>query len=111
MPYALSIGMTKDEFMDCRPIELMSYGIAYKLNQKRRDEELWLQGLYNMHGFSVVLSNMFNKHSNMQYFKQPITYKDAKDNMNDEQKEEVAVFEMKKRIKMLEKQGLPQSPT
>lgn len=66
--------MTKDEFMDSKPIELMSYGIAYKLNQKRRDEELWLQGLYNMHGFSVVLSNMFNKNSKAKYFEQPLSF-------------------------------------
>ena len=66
--------MTKDEFMDSRPVELVSYGIAYKLKRKIRDEDLWLQGLYNMKAFGVVLSNMFCKNSKAKYFETPISH-------------------------------------
>ena len=57
MPYALSIGMTKQEFMRSKPIELVSYGIAHKYNQKRKDEELWLQGYYNFQALQVALAH------------------------------------------------------
>lgn len=46
-----------------------------------------------------------------EYVKEPIFFRESeKENGYKESKEEVAVFEMKQRIKFLEKQGLPESP-
>ncbi len=66
--------MTKAEFMKSKPYELVSYTIADRIKQKRKDEELWLQGFYNLNAFSTVLANMFNKHSKAKYLDCPISH-------------------------------------
>lgn len=46
-----------------------------------------------------------------EYVEKPILFRESeKENGYKESKEEVAVIEMKQRIKFLEKQGLPESP-
>lgn len=119
MPHALVLGMTKQEFMKSKPCELVAYTIADKIKQKRRDEELWRMGIYVAHALECTVCNSTwfrGKHSKpFEYLKEPILFKEEKDRMREnvykESQEEIAVFEMKQRIRELEKQGLPQSPS
>lgn len=64
-PYYLAIGMTHEQFWEGDPWLCVTYRNAHRLKTEMRNEELWLQGLYNFNAFSVALSNFgqgFNKH-------------------------------------------------
>ena len=45
-PYYLSIGMTYEQYWDGDPILPKYYRQADELRQKRKNQELWLQGMY-----------------------------------------------------------------
>ena len=45
-PFYLSIGMTPDQYWDGDPMLAKWYRKAEEMRQKRRNEELWLQGMY-----------------------------------------------------------------
>ena len=45
-PYYLSIGMTPEQYWDGDPVLAKYYRKADELRRKRRNEELWLQGMY-----------------------------------------------------------------
>ena len=108
--------MTKQEFMKSLPIEIPAFYKAYKQKRKIRDEEMWLMGQYIMSALDATVCNNSlwkGKHGKAsEYFNKPLLLKDieTEENKYKESKEEVAVYEMKQRIKQLEKQGLPQSP-
>ena len=45
-PYYMSIGMSYDEFWNGDVAMVKAYRVAYELKEKRRNQELWLQGMY-----------------------------------------------------------------
>lgn len=45
-PYYMSIGMSYDEFWNQDVSMVKAYRKAYELREKRRNQELWLQGMY-----------------------------------------------------------------
>ena len=45
-PYYLSIGMTPEQYWDGDPLLVKYYRRADELKQKRKNQELWLQGMY-----------------------------------------------------------------
>ena len=45
-PFYLSIGMTPEQYWDGDPSLAKYYRKAYELQRKRRNEDLWLQGMY-----------------------------------------------------------------
>ena len=45
-PYYLSIGMSPEQYWDDDPALAKYYRKADELSRKRRNEELWLQGMY-----------------------------------------------------------------
>ena len=45
-PIYMSYGMTYDEYWFGEPYRTKFYRDAFKLKQKRMDEQLWLQGMY-----------------------------------------------------------------
>ena len=72
---------------------------------------MWF-GNYGISALNVIIGNVFGK-KNIKYIKEPILRNEAiekEENTNKESKEETAVFEMKQRINVLRKQGLPESP-
>lgn len=88
------------------------------LKRKLEDEKMWMMGQYIMSALDATVCNNFlwkGKHGKAsEYVKKPIlsdVEEKTKENKYKESKEEIAVFEMKQRIKLLEKQGLPQSPS
>ena len=45
-PYYMSIGMSYDDFWNGDVSMVKAYRKAYELREKRRNQELWLQGMY-----------------------------------------------------------------
>ena len=45
-PYYLSIGMTPEQYWDGDPVLAKYYRKSDEIRRKRRNEELWLQGMY-----------------------------------------------------------------
>lgn len=45
-PYYLSIGMSPEQYWDEDPLLAKYYRKAEEMRRKRRNEELWLQGMY-----------------------------------------------------------------
>ena len=70
--------MTRREFMKSKPIELVSYGLAYKMQKKKKDEEMWLQGFYVYKAFETVMANfsagLCGKKGEAKYLEEPISF-------------------------------------
>ena len=74
LPYCLSIGMTEEQFWKGDPSLVQAYKQAQRLRDERKNQELWLQGLYFYKALSVVISNAFGggKTARQKYFEEPI---------------------------------------
>lgn len=110
-------GLSVDDIDWSCPADLEPYEKAYKLEQKEIDARLYSMGLYNKIAFEVVMSHVSagfsGKKSKAKYLEKPLLDLldfEKEKNGNKESNEEVAVFEMHKRIKALKEQGLPESP-
>ena len=86
------------------PVELKPYEEAFKIQANRKDIENWQLGQYILSSIGTAFSK------NGSYPKEPLFQIEQKEEQYKESHEQVAVFEMKQRIKVLEKQGLPKSP-
>ena len=85
------------------------------MKRKIEDEKAYMQGLYNLRAFEVALSEfgagLSGKSSSAEYFKKPFLQSlSVAETTNRESNEEIAVFEMKRRTKQLEKAGMPEGP-
>ena len=47
-----------------------AYKEKYKLERKQRNEEMWINGMYQLSALSVALNNAFNKRK-IEYIKEP----------------------------------------
>lgn len=110
-------GVSWEQFWRLNPFIILQYKKAYQNKRRIHDEEMWLMGQYNHEAFRVVLSHaisgIFGKTSKAEYPKEPFLQKLTKStakNTNKESHEEVGVYEMKQRINLLRKAGLPESP-
>lgn len=105
----MAIGVSYERFMDSCPKELEPFVEAEKLRLKRQDEDMWVMGIYVQSAVSVAVEHcLAGRKAKSRYFDKPISRNMEKNNNTGQ--EEVAVFEMKQRIKMLKNQGLPESP-
>lgn len=102
------------------PCELKPYEDAYRLEQEQIDIQNHILGKY-------VCMSIMSTIGNSQWFKDkhtpPFEYPETaflqqetettekRKNGYKESNEEIAVFEMRKRINLLKKQGLPESPS
>lgn len=57
-PYYLAIGMDYETYWNGDPRLVRAYREAHTLQCKMRNQEMWLQGLYNFQAFSTALSNL-----------------------------------------------------
>lgn len=106
--------MPYDLFWHLNPKKLKPFADAYEIRLKEKDNLAYYSGIYNLRAFAVTLDNALrgNK-STLRYFDHPIGYTDDVEEskvVNPESHEQVAVYEMKARMKLLEKTGLPPSP-
>lgn len=74
LPQCLAIGITEEYFWNAYPIELEPYFEAHRIRRRIDDEQAYLQGIYTLEAFSVVLGNAFRKKNTkpIEYRKQPI---------------------------------------
>ena len=111
---AIAHGIPEHTFFHSTPKRLKR---IYEEIMRKRDEEMWQIGVYVMKSLEATVCNGFiwcNKGQKpYEYPNIPLFTKEVKneENTNAESKEEIAVFEMKQRVKLLEQQGLPQSPS
>ncbi len=101
------------------PCELKPYEDAYRLEQEQIDIQNHIMGKYVcMSIMSTICNSQWFKGKHTPPFEYPetaflqqeIVAREKHENGNKESNEEIAVFEMKKRINLLKKQGLPESP-
>lgn len=109
---AFAMGISAEEFKHMTPYKLECCLKGHKINRQMRDEEMWLWfGNYGLSAVSVAIKHCFaGRKAKSKYIEKPIFEEETKSNGYKESQEEVAIFEMKQRIKFLEKQGLPESP-
>jgi len=73
--YALSIGMSYDQYWKEDPKLINAYIQAEEIRQRKRNNEMWLQGAYIYHAIgslSPVLNPFSKDHKAKPYLKQPI---------------------------------------
>ncbi len=73
-PQYLHYGMTWEQYWHGDPWMVVYYSQAHDLAIQQRNEELWLQGLYNHDAFAVVLANAFAEKGRApkKYLEQPL---------------------------------------
>ena len=64
-------GMTYEQFWYGDPWMVKAYQQAFLLKQRKRNEEMWIQGAYIANAVSVALNNGFNKRK-IDYMKSPL---------------------------------------
>lgn len=110
---AFSVGIHIAEFRHLTPKKLGYCLKGLRIEQKRKDEEMWRMGLYVQSAVSTAVEhNLAGKKAKSKYIEKPILYENKEENTNryKESNEEIAIFEMKQRINLLRQQGLPESP-
>lgn len=105
-------GFTVEDIDWSCPADLEPYSKAYELEQKEKDAFAHLVwGAYGLSAFQTTMAHfgasLAGKHSKAEYKKEPVFSKNKKQNNS---QEEIAVFEMKKRARLLERNGLSESP-
>ena len=80
--YALSIGMTLEEYWHGEPKYINYYAKAYDIKRREKNTELWLQGAYIYNALACV-SPMFNSlakdHKPKPYLKEPVALSKEED--------------------------------
>lgn len=111
------MGVSCEEFKHLNPRKLSYIRKGYIKKIKQIDCLNWINGQYTAKAVAIAIEQNFAKHPIGKYAEKPYLcvheecfFDTEKNKKYIESQEEVAVFEMKQRIKVLEKQGLPQSP-
>ena len=69
-PYYMLYGMTYEQFWHGDPWMAKSYRDKHILERKQRNEEMWLNGMYQLSAISVALNNSFSE-KKIKYVKEP----------------------------------------
>lgn len=87
-PTYLSMGMTYEQFWDGDPNLVKAYRAADHIRRRRRNEELWLEGIYMVEALSSTVGNMFSKGAKHQYPNEPfpITLEEQQERKEREQR-------------------------
>ncbi len=110
------MGITWWQFWELNPHKIKIIAIGY--NEQKIEFDAMMHAWWGEYGLSAVTVAVehciHGRKASSKYIEKPILsiiQENTKENTYKESKEEIAVFEMKQRIKFLEKQGLPQSPS
>jgi len=57
-PYYLAIGMSYELFWDGDPRLVKAYREAHELKTQMKNQEMWVQGIYNYHGIRTVAESV-----------------------------------------------------
>lgn len=63
-------GMTYEQFWFGDPWIAKAYKEKHLLERRQRNEEMWVNGAYQLSALSVALNNAFNKHK-IEYMREP----------------------------------------
>lgn len=87
-PAYLAMGMTWSQFWEDEPKLAIAYRKADVIRKRRKNEELWLQGLYVAESLKSTVGNMFSKNAKHQYPEEPfpITVDEQKERREREEK-------------------------
>ena len=103
LPYALSIGVSYNDFWHMNPRILNAIGKGYELQRKARDEEMWTQGLYNFHAMATAIANCFSKTSKAQYIKKPLLSDYvAKEEISEEKRIEMENYKLAMSLRIMQ---------
>ena len=70
-PAYLAMGMTYDQFWDGDSALVKAYRMADSIRRRRRNEEMWLEGIYMVAALNATVGNMFSKGAKHQYPNEP----------------------------------------
>ena len=70
-PSYLAMGMTWTQFWIDEPELAIAYRRAEAIRKRRKNEELWLQGVYVAEALNATVGNMFSKGHKNQYPTEP----------------------------------------
>ena len=106
----MAMGMTYGQFWDEDVMLVKVYREADTIRRRRRNEELWLEGIYMAEALSATVGNMFSKGSKHQYPSEPIPITVAEQEARREKDEKAKMERMKaaftaKALKMNAKMG------
>lgn len=72
----MAIDVPYDVFWHLNPKKLENFSEAYKLKRQMRDEEAWINNIYTMRAFEVVMAHfgagLSGKKSSTKYFEEPM---------------------------------------
>lgn len=87
-PAYLAMGMTYELFWLEDPNLVKAYRSADRIRRRRRNEEMWLQGIYMVEALGSTVGNMFAKGAKHQYPTEPfpITLEEQQERKEREQK-------------------------
>lgn len=69
-PYYMLYGMTYEQFWHGDPWMAKAYKEKHILERKQKNEELWVNGMYQLSALNVALHNAFDKHK-IKYLEKP----------------------------------------
>jgi hypothetical protein len=73
LPYALAIGVPESRFWNLTYRAYKPYIKAHELRNEQRNQEMWLQGLYNARAVAVGMGSKDKRtKKEIEYFKEPI---------------------------------------
>lgn len=70
-PVFMMYGMSYEQFWEGEPIIAKHFYEYHKLMNKKRNEEMWVNGLYTLDALQVALNNAFDKHK-IKYNNKPL---------------------------------------
>lgn len=72
LPYALSIGISYNDFWHMNPRRIKAFEEAHKLKAKMQDEQMWLMGIYIQSAVSVAVEhNLAGRKATSKYIEKP----------------------------------------
>lgn len=104
------MGISLSEFWDMTLKEFNALFKGYKLEMKRKDEEAWMQGYYNMLAFNTVLSKAFDKNSKAEYPAQSLMALNENKKLSPKEQVDKELMSAYVWVHQLKKSGLPPSP-
>ena len=94
-PVYMAMGMTYEQFWDGEATMATAFRKADEIRRKRRNEELWLEGIYTAEALRSTVGNMFSKGNKHQYPSEPLPITAAEQQERREREEKAKMERIK----------------
>ena len=94
-PIYLAMGMTWSQFWLDEPELAIAYRKADAIKKRRKNEELWLEGMYMAEALSATVGNMFSKGQKHTYPAEPFPITEDEQRERREREEKARMERMK----------------